>query len=95
MLEGKNNTFSLPWEIRSIFMQNCFIVSALQHGRRENRLYTRIKLVWSKLISQTSEPHDETEQQNNKTGNKLRQTYEAGGATMCLSALSNVQLATN
>ena len=24
MLEGKNNTFSLPWEIRSIFMQNCF-----------------------------------------------------------------------
>ena len=33
MLEGKNNTF----EIRSIFMQNCFIVSALQlHGRREN-----------------------------------------------------------
>ena len=38
MLEGKNNTFSLPWEIRSIFMQNCFIVSALQHGRRENPL---------------------------------------------------------
>ena len=35
-LEGKNNTFSLPWEVRSIFMQNCFIVSALQHGRREN-----------------------------------------------------------
>ena len=28
MLEGKNNTFSLPWEIRSIFTQNCFIVSA-------------------------------------------------------------------
>ena len=27
MLEGKNNTFSLPWEIRCIFMQNCFIVS--------------------------------------------------------------------
>ena len=25
--------FSLPWEIRSIFMQNCFI------GRRENPLY--------------------------------------------------------
>ena len=24
---AKNNTFSLPWEIRSIFMQNCFIVS--------------------------------------------------------------------
>ena len=39
MLEGKNNTFSLLWEIRSIFMQNCFIVSALQHGRRENPLY--------------------------------------------------------
>ena len=38
MLEGKNNTFSLFWEIRSIFMQNCFIVSALQHGRRENPL---------------------------------------------------------
>ena len=37
MLEGKNNTFSLPWEIRFIFMQNCFIVSALQQysGRRE------------------------------------------------------------
>ena len=42
MLEGQNNTFSLPWEIRSIFMQNCFIVSALQHGRRENTLYARI-----------------------------------------------------
>ena len=27
MLEGKNNTFFLLWEIRSIFMQNCFIVS--------------------------------------------------------------------
>ena len=39
MLEGKNNTFSLPWEIRSIFMQNCFIVSALQHGCRENPLF--------------------------------------------------------
>ena len=38
-LEGKNNTFSLPWEMRSIFMQNCFTVSALQHGRRENPLY--------------------------------------------------------
>ena len=38
MLEGKNNTFSL-WEIRSIFMQNCFIVSALQHGCHENPLY--------------------------------------------------------
>ena len=38
MLEGKNNTFSLLWEIRSIFMQNCFIVSALQHGCRENSL---------------------------------------------------------
>ena len=34
MMEGKDNTFSLPsaWEIRSIFMQNCFIVSALQRG---------------------------------------------------------------
>ena len=38
MLEGKNNTFSLLWEIWSIFMQNCFIVSALQHGPRENPL---------------------------------------------------------
>ena len=28
--------FSLLWEIISIFMQNCFIVSALQHGRCEN-----------------------------------------------------------
>ena len=35
MLEGKNNTFSLR-EIRSFFMRNCFIVSALQHGCREN-----------------------------------------------------------
>ena len=40
ILEGKNNTFPLPWEIRSIFMQNCFLVSALQHGRRENPLYS-------------------------------------------------------
>ena len=40
-LEGKNNTFSLLWEVRSIFMQNCFIVSALQHGRREKPLYHR------------------------------------------------------
>ena len=38
MLEGKNNTFSLPWEITSIFMQNCFIVSALQHGCCEKPL---------------------------------------------------------
>ena len=38
MLEGKNNTFSLPWGIRSIFIQNCFIVSA-QHGCRENPLH--------------------------------------------------------
>ena len=38
MLEGENNAFSLPWEIRYIFMSNCFIVSALQHGRRENSL---------------------------------------------------------
>ena len=42
MLEGKNNRISLPWEIRSIFMQNCFIVSALQHGCRENPLYYTI-----------------------------------------------------
>ena len=27
-------TFSLLWEIRSMFMQNCFNVSALQHGCR-------------------------------------------------------------
>ena len=39
MLEGKNNKFSLLRKIRSIFMQNCFIVSALQHGRRENPLF--------------------------------------------------------
>ena len=39
MLEGKNNTISLPWEIRSIFMQNRFIVSTLQRGRREKPLY--------------------------------------------------------
>ena len=39
MLEGKNNTLSLPWEKRSIFVQNCFIASALQHGRRESPLY--------------------------------------------------------
>ena len=45
MLEDKNNTFSLPWEIRSIFMQNCFIVSALQHGRRENPLYDPMPLL--------------------------------------------------
>ena len=38
MLEGKSNIFSLLWEIRSIFMQNCFIVSALQRGCRENPL---------------------------------------------------------
>ena len=38
MLEGKNNTFSLLWEIRSIFKQNCFIVSALQHGCLEKPL---------------------------------------------------------
>ena len=29
--------FRLLWQARSIFMQNCFIVSALQHGCRENR----------------------------------------------------------
>ena len=39
MLEGKNNAFPPFWEIRSIFMQNCFIVSALQHGCSENPLY--------------------------------------------------------
>ena len=52
MLEGKNNTFSLLWEIRSIFMQNCFIVSALQHGCRENPLYILpfVKyFIWSRL----------------------------------------------
>ena len=37
MLEDKNNTFSLPWE-------NRFIVSALQHGRRENPLYKGLLL---------------------------------------------------
>ena len=36
MLEGKSNTFSLLWEIKYIFMQNCLIVSALQHGHCEN-----------------------------------------------------------
>ena len=39
-LKGGNNTFSLLWEIRSIFMQNCFVVSALQHGRCENPLHS-------------------------------------------------------
>ena len=34
MLEGKNNTYFLPWEIRSIFMQ----FQPPQHGR-ENTLY--------------------------------------------------------
>ena len=39
MPEGQNNTFSPLWEIRlAIFMQNSCIVSALQHGRRENPL---------------------------------------------------------
>ena len=49
MLEAKNNTFSLLWEIRSIFMQNCFIVSALQHGRCENllqRVFLRIVITF-------------------------------------------------
>ena len=36
ILKGKNNTFSLPWEIRSTFMPNCFIFLALRHGRCEN-----------------------------------------------------------
>ena len=31
--------YFLSWEIRSIFMQNCFTVSALQHGHCENPLY--------------------------------------------------------
>ena len=44
MLEGKNNAFSLLWEVRSIFLQNCFIVSALQHGRRKNPLLLLLKL---------------------------------------------------
>ena len=50
MLEGKNNAFSLLWEVRSIFMQNCFIVSALQHGCHENPLLLLLKfkvLKWS------------------------------------------------
>ena len=38
LLEGKNKTFSLLWEIWSIFIQNCYIVSALQHDCRENPL---------------------------------------------------------
>ena len=40
-----DNTFSLLWEKRSIFMQNCFIVSALQHGRRLNPLLQPSRLI--------------------------------------------------
>ena len=47
MLEGKNNTFSLLWEIWSIFMQNCFIVSDLQHGHRENPLLAGVTFNWT------------------------------------------------
>ena len=35
---GGQKQYICVWEIRSIFMQNCFIVSALQHGCRENPL---------------------------------------------------------
>ena len=31
LLESKNNKFSLPWEILSIFMQNCFITCHARH----------------------------------------------------------------
>ena len=51
MLEGKNNTFSLLWEIRSIFMQNCFIVSVLQHGCRENPPLFTIKIFFHFILS--------------------------------------------
>ena len=36
MFEGKNNTFSLPWEIKSFFHAKLFHCFSLQHGRREN-----------------------------------------------------------
>ena len=51
MLDGKNNTSSLSWEI--IFMQNCLIVSAtaLQHGRHENPLYVWCH-IWTITICQ-------------------------------------------
>ena len=59
MLEGKNNIFSLPWEIRSIFMQNCFIVSALQHGRRENPLLHPV-VIDTAAVSRKINPKHET-----------------------------------
>ena len=49
MLEGKNNTFSLLWEIRSIFMQNCFIVSAFNMAAVKT-LYTEYSLVFVSYI---------------------------------------------
>ena len=41
MLEGNTRHFSLPWEIRSISMQNYFIVSVLQHMAAVKTLYCR------------------------------------------------------
>ena len=32
MLDGRNNTISPLWEMKSIFMQKSFIVPAMQHG---------------------------------------------------------------
>ena len=54
MLEGKNDTFSLPWEMRSVFMQNCFIVSDYQHihdqdnyvRKKHKRNYKRNGHIW-------------------------------------------------
>ena len=36
MLDGRNNTIPLLWETKSVFMQNCLIVSAIQHGCHAN-----------------------------------------------------------
>ena len=48
MLEGKNNTFSLLWEIRSIFMQNCLLFQPSNMAAMKT-LY-RNKSIWAKLI---------------------------------------------
>ena len=42
---GQKQYIFSPLEIRSIFMQNSFIVSALQHGCRENPLYSTIAFI--------------------------------------------------
>ena len=57
MLEGKNNAFSLPWEIRSIFMPKYFIVSALQHGRRADQADEERGEGWSKTANSDVEDY--------------------------------------